>query len=76
MVTLQIITKLKRGQTRRSVEPLSLYYSGWDNREMIRNYDNIQGFKITGIETKISQYADDTLFFLDGSETSFLNVIE
>ncbi len=41
----------------------------------IRNDDSVKGFKINGIETKISQYADDTLIFLDGSKTSLVNVI-
>jgi len=42
----------------------------------IRNESNIKGYTINGIETKVSQYADDTLFFLDGSKTSLLNVIK
>ena len=42
----------------------------------IRNEDSIKGFNINGIETKISQYADDTLIFLDGSKRSLLKVID
>lgn len=42
---------------------------------MIRQDANIKGYKINGIEFKVSQYADDTSLFLDGSEKSFSNCI-
>ena len=38
---------------------------------MIRQNDEIKGYKILGCETKISQYADDTSLLLDGSSQSF-----
>ena len=37
---------------------------------MIRKNDNIRGIRINDSETKLSQYADDTQIFLDGSENS------
>ena len=36
----------------------------------VRKDKNIKGIKINGVECKISQYADDTTLFLDGSKTS------
>ncbi|GFN92227.1 reverse transcriptase [Plakobranchus ocellatus] len=35
---------------------------------MIRQNGHIKGYTINGIEIKVSQYADDTTIFLDGSE--------
>ena len=46
--------------------------------QMIRREDNIKGIKINGTEVKISQYADDTQLFLDGTEESLrktLNIL-
>ena len=37
---------------------------------MIRNDENVKGIKINGKEYKLSQYADDTQLFLDGSKLS------
>ena len=37
---------------------------------MIRNDRNMQGIKINNNKFKLSQYADDTQIFLDGSENS------
>ena len=37
---------------------------------MIRNDRKLQGIKINNKEFKLSQYADDTQIFLDGSENS------
>ena len=37
---------------------------------MIRQNRNIKGYKIKGLDITISQYADDTSLFLDGSERS------
>ncbi|GFO32940.1 hypothetical protein PoB_005944500 [Plakobranchus ocellatus] len=42
---------------------------------MIRQNGHIKGYKINGIEIKVSQYADDTIF-LDGSEVAFEKCIE
>ena len=45
---------------------------------MIRNNKNINGIIINGKEHKLAQYADDTLFFLDGTSKSLnetLNVL-
>ena len=45
---------------------------------MIRNNKNINGIIINEREHKLSQYADDTLFFLDGTSKSLnetLNVL-
>ena len=39
--------------------------------KMIRNSNDIHGIIIDNKEYKISQYADDTQFFLNGSENSF-----
>jgi hypothetical protein len=38
---------------------------------MIRQNKNIKGITVFGEEVNLSQYADDTTFFLDGSEGSF-----
>ena len=38
---------------------------------LVKNNKDIKGININGIEHKISQYADDTSFILDGSEESF-----
>ena len=37
----------------------------------VRNDTRIQGIKVLDTECKISQYADDTTFILDGSQLSF-----
>ena len=37
---------------------------------MIRKSKDVKGIKINSMEFKLSQYADDTQMFLDGSETS------
>ena len=37
---------------------------------MLRNNENITGIKINNKESKLSQYADDTQIFLDGTEIS------
>ena len=37
---------------------------------MLRNNENITGIKINNKESKVSQYADDTQIFLDGTEIS------
>ena len=37
----------------------------------VRNDTRIQGIKVLDTECKISQYADDTTFILDGSQPSF-----
>ena len=36
----------------------------------IRSNKNIKGIKINNTEIKLSQYADDTSAYLDGSQTS------
>ena len=36
----------------------------------IISYKNIKGFKINNTEIKLSQYADDTSAYLDGSQAS------
>ena len=46
---------------------------------LVQNDKNFRGISINGIEYKISQFADDTTFILDGSENSLnaaLNVLE
>ena len=40
-------------------------------RNSVRNDTRIQGIKVLDTECKISQYADDTTFILDGSQSSF-----
>ena len=42
---------------------------------MIRNDENVKGIKINGKEYKLSQYADDTQLFLDGSELSLYSAV-
>ena len=42
---------------------------------MIRNNVNIKGIKMNEIEVILSQFADDTSIFLDGSEKSFRETI-
>ena len=43
---------------------------------MVRQKKDILGFKIFNQEVKISQYADDTSLFLDGSKAGFEVCIE
>lgn len=43
---------------------------------MIRNNENIKGIKLREKETLLSQFADDTTLFLDGSERSFTHAIQ
>ena len=38
--------------------------------EIVRSNPRIKGIMVTGSEFKLSQYADDTTFLLDGSEDS------
>ena len=42
----------------------------------IRKNPEVKGYLVNEMEIKISQYADDTTFFLDGSKSSFENCIE
>ena len=42
----------------------------------IRRDRSIQGIHILGVECKISQYADDTTFILDGSGPSLENALK
>ena len=41
----------------------------------VRNNENIRGINIANVECKLSQYADDTTMFLDGSELSLLRTL-
>ena len=71
MVSCQIFFKLKRG--RRQGDPISPYIfiiSAEVLGHMIRNEQNIKGIEINGKEHRLSQYADDTQIFLDGTEES------
>ena len=43
---------------------------------MVRQNKDIKGYFVFDKEVKISQYADDTSLFLDGSEKSFENCIK
>ena len=46
---------------------------------LIRNSKNVNGIVIEGVEYKLTQYADDTTFLLDGSSSSLestLNILE
>ena len=43
---------------------------------MIRENDNIKGIDINRVEHKLSQYADDTEFILDGNRDSFETCID
>ena len=63
----------------RQGDPLSPYIFlivGEILAHMIRQKDSIKGYKIKGVEVLISQYADDTSLFLDGSENSFKQSVE
>ena len=41
----------------------------------VRNDNTMQGIKVLDTECKISQYADDTNFILDGSQSSFTRAL-
>ena len=46
---------------------------------MIRQNHDVKGYNMLGCEVKISQFADDTSFFLDGTKKFFVsgvNVID
>lgn len=60
----------------RQGDPLSPYIfilCAEDLPEMVRSKARIKGIMVTDSEFKLSQYADDTTFLLDGSEDSFRN---
>ena len=64
--------EIKRGC--RQGDPISPYIfllCGEILAHMIRQNDNIKGYSVNEQEVKISQYADDTSLFLDGSAESF-----
>ena len=42
---------------------------------MIRKSEGVKGIKINNVEFKLSQYADDTQMFLDGSEASLKSAL-
>jgi hypothetical protein len=42
----------------------------------IKRNDEIKGIEIEGIEILTTQYADDAIFCLDGSEKSFQNTFK
>ena len=44
--------------------------------DAIRQKKEIRGITLNGKEIKLSQYADDTTFILDGSENSFLEALK
>ena len=47
--------------------------------QMIHNNKNVKGIRVGGFEYKISQFADDTTIFLDGTKSSLqaaLNILE
>ena len=44
--------------------------------KMIRNNNDIRGIMIDNKEYKISQYADDTQLFLNGSENSLREALD
>ncbi|GFO24815.1 reverse transcriptase-like protein [Plakobranchus ocellatus] len=63
----------------RQGDPISLYLfliASEILASIIRQNGHIKGYKINGIEIKVSQYADDTTIFLDGSESAFEKCIE
>ena len=43
---------------------------------MIRKHNGIKGIVINNKEYKLSQYADDTQIFLDGTELSLKNTLK
>ena len=69
--------KIERGC--RQGDPISPYIfllCGEILAHMVRQNKNIKGYFISDTEIKISQYADDTSLFLDGSEKSFKTCIQ
>ena len=67
---------VKRGT--RQGDPLSPYlflFCAEILSQLIRQNKNIQGLKILDEESLISQFADDTTFFLDGRKESFCSCI-
>ena len=42
---------------------------------MVRKDENVRGIKINNKEYKLSQYADDTQMFLEGSELSLKSAL-
>ena len=68
---------LKRGC--RQGDPISPYifiFCAEILRKMIRNNNDIRGIIIDNKEYKISQYADDTQIFLNGSENSLREALD
>ncbi|GFR75484.1 reverse transcriptase-like protein [Elysia marginata] len=62
----------------RQGDPISPYLfliAGEVLAHMIRQNVHVRGYKVNEMEFKISQYADDTTLFLDGSEESFTQCI-
>ena len=49
--------------------PFSIYYLCWDAGNNKKN-ENTKGITINNREYKLSQYADDTVFMLDGKDKS------
>ena len=43
--------------------------------QAIKNCRDIRGLEINGVENKLTQYADDTTLFLDGSKKSLSKTI-
>ncbi|GFR66835.1 reverse transcriptase [Elysia marginata] len=67
---------IKRGC--RQGDPISPYLfliAGEVLAHMIRQEVHVRGYEVSEMEFKISQYADDTTLFLDGSEESFTHCI-
>ncbi|GFS14159.1 reverse transcriptase-like protein [Elysia marginata] len=63
----------------RQGDPISPYLfliAGEVLAHMIRQDVHVRGYKVNEMEFKISQYADDTTLFLDGSEESFTQCID
>ena len=42
---------------------------------MIRQDNEVKGYNMLGCKVKISQFADDTSFFLDGTQKSFVSCV-
>ena len=63
-------------QTDDPTSPCLLFLCAKILGNLIRNNKNIKGIIIEGVEYKISQYADDSSLFLDGSPATMDGILQ